>query len=64
MADPSKQRERHQRDLRARALAKEGLLAEDAPKLPAAASDRGTQMTSKSTQQFFFDLGNRLPSEH
>jgi len=40
-----------------KALAKEGLLAEDAPKLPMAASDRGTQMTSKSTQQFFFDLG-------
>lgn len=40
-----------------KALAEEGLLAEDAPRLPAAASDRGTQMTSKSTQQFFFDLG-------
>ncbi len=40
-----------------KALAKEGLLAEDAPKLPKAASDRGTQMTSKATQQFFFDLG-------
>jgi putative transposase len=40
-----------------KALADEGLLAEDAPRLPAAASDRGTQMTSKSTQQFFFDLG-------
>ncbi len=40
-----------------KALANEGLLAEDAPKLPMAASDRGTQMTSKSTQQFFFDLG-------
>jgi putative transposase len=40
-----------------KALAEEGLFAEDAPKLPAAASDRGTQMTSKSTQQFFFDLG-------
>jgi hypothetical protein len=32
---------------------------EDAPKLPAAASDRRTQMTSKSTQQFFFDAGTR-----
>jgi len=32
-------------------------LAKDAPKLPVAASDRGTQMTSKSTQQFLFDLG-------
>jgi putative transposase len=40
-----------------KALAEEGLLADDAPRLPAAASDRGTQMTSKSTQQFFFDLG-------
>jgi len=40
-----------------KALAAEGLLVEDAPKLPMAASDRGTQMTSKSTQQFFFDLG-------
>lgn len=40
-----------------KALANEGLLAEDVPKLPMAASDRGTQMTSKSTQQFFFDLG-------
>lgn len=40
-----------------KALAEEGLLVEDAPRLPVAASDRGTQMTSKSTQQFFFDLG-------
>jgi transposase InsO family protein len=40
-----------------KALANEGLLSEDAPRLPMAASDRGTQMTSKSTQQFFFDLG-------
>ncbi len=40
-----------------KALADEGLLGEDAPRLPMAASDRGTQMTSKSTQQFFFDLG-------
>jgi putative transposase len=40
-----------------KALANEGLLGEDAPPLPMAASDRGTQMTSKSTQQFFFDLG-------
>jgi len=40
-----------------KALANEGLLGEDAPRLPMAASDRGTQMTSKSTQQFFFDLG-------
>jgi putative transposase len=40
-----------------KALANEGLLGEDSPQLPMAASDRGTQMTSKSTQQFFFDLG-------
>ena len=40
-----------------KALAEEVLLAEDAPRLPVAASDRGTQMTSKSTQQFFFALG-------
>jgi putative transposase len=40
-----------------KALAEESLLAEDAPRLPSAALDRGTQMTSKSTQQFFFDLG-------
>lgn len=40
-----------------KSLAEEGLLADEAPKLPAAASDRGTQMTSKSTRQFFFDLG-------
>jgi transposase InsO family protein len=40
-----------------KALAEEGLLAEDGPRLPVAASDRGTQMTSKSTQQFFFELG-------
>lgn len=40
-----------------KALANEGLLGDDLPKLPMAASDRGTQMTSKSTQQFFFDLG-------
>ena len=40
-----------------KALANEGLLGEDAPKLPMAASDRGTQMTSRSTQPFFFDLG-------
>ena len=39
-----------------KALASEGLLGLDTP-LPLAASDRGTQMTSKSTQQFFFDLG-------
>ena len=32
-----------------KALANEGLLGEDTPALPMAASDRGTQMTSKST---------------
>jgi len=40
-----------------KALASEGLLAEEGPELPAAHSDRGTQMTSRSTQAFFFDLG-------
>lgn len=38
-------------------LAAEGLLASDGPSLPTAASDRGTQMTSRSTRQFFVDLG-------
>jgi putative transposase len=40
-----------------KALANEGLLAAEGPDLPVAASDRGTQMTSRSTRQFFFDLG-------
>ena len=40
-----------------KALAAEGLLGADGPGLPAAASDRGTQMTSRSTRAFFFDLG-------
>lgn len=40
-----------------KALASEGLLAADGPELPAAVSDRGTQMTSRSTRRFFFDLG-------
>lgn len=40
-----------------KALANEGLLAEDIERLPAAGSDRGTQMTSRSTRAFFFDLG-------
>jgi putative transposase len=40
-----------------KSLANEGLLGADGPALPAAASDRGTQMTSHSTRQFFFDLG-------
>jgi len=40
-----------------KALASEGLLAEDAPAMPGAHSDRGTQMTSRSTQAFFSDLG-------
>lgn len=40
-----------------KALANEGLLAEDVERLPAAGSDRGTQMTSRSTRSFFADLG-------
>lgn len=40
-----------------KSLAAEGLLGADGPALPAAASDRGTQMTSRSTRAFFFDLG-------
>lgn len=40
-----------------KALAAEGLLGTDCPPLPVAASDRGTQMTSRSTRAFFFDLG-------
>ncbi len=40
-----------------KALAAEGLLAEEGPDLPAAHSDRGTQMTSRSTQSFFAELG-------
>lgn len=40
-----------------KSLAAEGLLGADGPPLPMAASDRGTQMTSRSTRQFFFDLG-------
>lgn len=40
-----------------KALANEGLLVAEGPDLPVAASDRGTQMTSRSTRQFFFDLG-------
>lgn len=40
-----------------KALANEGFLAEEGPDLPAAHSDRGTQMTSRSTQAFFYDLG-------
>lgn len=40
-----------------KALANEGLLAADGPDLPVAASDRGTQMTSRSTRRFFFELG-------
>src|SRR6266702_1798504 len=30
---------------------------QEGPQMPAAHSDRGTQMTSRSTQAFFFDLG-------
>lgn len=37
-------------------LANETLLTEDPPKLPIAASDRGTQMM-RTTRQFFFDVG-------
>ena len=40
-----------------KALAAEGLLAEEGPALPVAHSDRGTQMTSRSTQSFFAELG-------
>lgn len=40
-----------------KALASEGLLAEEAPAMPGAHSDRGTQMTSRSTRTFFVDLG-------
>jgi len=40
-----------------KALASEGLLAEEGPALPDAHSDRGTQMTSRSTASFFADLG-------
>ena len=40
-----------------KSLAAEGLLAEDGPELPDAHSDRGTQMTSRSTASFFADLG-------
>ena len=40
-----------------KALANEGLLAEEGPDLPAAHSDRGTQMTSRSTRSFFAALG-------
>lgn len=40
-----------------KSLAAEGLLSSDGPPMPVAASDRGTQMTSRSTRAFFFDLG-------
>lgn len=40
-----------------KSLAAEGLYAEEAHNLPVAFSDRGTQMTSKSTRQFFNDIG-------
>jgi hypothetical protein len=40
-----------------KALANEGLLAEEDPGMPLAHSDRGAQMTSRSTRVFFFDLG-------
>jgi putative transposase len=40
-----------------KSLAAEGLYAEEIDKLPVAFSDRGTQMTSKSTRQFFNEIG-------
>lgn len=40
-----------------KSLAAEGLLGAGGPPMPVAASDRGTQMTSRSTRAFFFDLG-------
>lgn len=40
-----------------KALAAEGLYAAEADQLPVAFSDRGTQMTSKSTRQFFNEIG-------
>ncbi|MGH2726281.1 MAG: IS3 family transposase [Actinomycetota bacterium] len=40
-----------------KALAGEGLLADEVERLPAAGSDRGTQMTSRSTKAFFAELG-------
>ena len=40
-----------------KALASEGLFAASGPELPAASSDRGTQMTSRSTRAFFAELG-------
>jgi putative transposase len=40
-----------------KALANEGLLGEGGPPLPSAHSDRGTQMTSRSTRAFFAELG-------
>lgn len=40
-----------------KSLAAEGLYAEEIENLPVAFSDRGTQMTSKSTRQFFNEIG-------
>lgn len=40
-----------------KALAAEGLYAAEPESLPGAFSDRGTQMTSKSTRQFFNEIG-------
>lgn len=40
-----------------KSLANEGLLAHEGPTLPMAVSDRGTQMTSRSTRSFFTELG-------
>lgn len=40
-----------------KSLAAEGLYAVEVEQLPVAFSDRGTQMTSKSTRQFFNEIG-------
>ncbi|MGH2812709.1 MAG: transposase [Actinomycetota bacterium] len=40
-----------------KSLSAEGLYAEEVEGVPTAFSDRGTQMTSKSTRQFFNDIG-------
>jgi putative transposase len=40
-----------------KSLAAEGLYAAEIDRLPVAFSDRGTQMTSKSTRQFFNEIG-------
>jgi hypothetical protein len=45
-----------------KALAAEGLYGEEVDQLPVGFSDWGTQMTSKSTRQFFNELGSPRPS--